>query len=490
MNLNTRAAELKAKLLRGRQGSTPPVAAMASKVENNILSSPGTPLVGGGNADLVDDLIQQYAPPTEQNTNIQGQKTNGSSSIKSIEQPKHLKTTALGSPTLVTKSERQNGTSVGKSLQKKRPSNDSMSEVSEGEIIEDASIIPEKSTPSEPKNPQPPLKTNEKDTFVRRGTGDEEAARSLRRTSQEEFPSATQSVSTTRPQGRRVREDSRDDEQRDNRRRYSTELNDRRPSIPDNRTDSYAYSSRRGSRDQNDIDSRIEVKKDFKRDETKSSLHESKQQEIRKPVVRETKPSLEQVLPHDPDLREWLEITGYHNRDYRDKILIRRRKIAALDAQKAQLLLEMDVEERGGLPAVGGASSLTPAMAPPPAPTTISRRPDIIQSEPESGLERSRVISNKRAYSPPERVESGNLKKIARIEERRIDDRRDSRPRIKDEDEPISLRSSGYGSYRGDRRDEREYDGMCSALFRDRIIGYRLQACGVLVRLTKNRSCT
>jgi len=471
MNLNTRAAELKAKLLRGRQGSTPPVAAMASKVENSTMSSPRTPL--GGNGDLVDDLIQQYAPPTEQNTKKQVQKINGSASTKSIEQPKHLKTTALGSPTLVIKSEGQNGTSMGKNLPKKHPSNDSMSEVSEGEIVEDAAAIPEKPTATEPKNPKLPLKPSDKTVFVRRGPRDEELSKPSPQRApapKEEAHSATRPTSTIRPQVSRVRDASRDDDQRESRRQPPSEIMDRRPSLPDNRVDSYSFNSRRSSRDQTDIDRRTEVKKDPKREETRTSSIQSKQLEITKPVARETKPTLDQILPHDPDLREWLDITGYHNREYRDKILIRRRKIAALDAQKAQLLLEMEVEERGGLPATAGTSSLTAAMAPPPAPTkpppTISKRPDINQSEFEHDNNQNRVISSKRTYSPPENSESGSVKKIARTEERHIDDRRGSRPRVhEEEDEPVGLRSSGYDSYRSDRRDDREYDGMYYDLF-------------------------
>ncbi|OBT59794.1 hypothetical protein VE03_10738, partial [Pseudogymnoascus sp. 23342-1-I1] len=57
-----------------------------------------------------------------------------------------------------------------------------------------------------------------------------------------------------------------------------------------------------------------------------------------KPEPKRT-PTLEALLPY---LREWLEITGYYNAPFRDKILSRRRAIAALDAQRMKLVAEME----------------------------------------------------------------------------------------------------------------------------------------------------
>ena len=474
MNLNTRAAELKAKLLRGRQGSTPPVVAIVPKMDNSTIASPRISLGDKGNGDLVDDLIQQYAPPTDQITKDQVQKANGSSSTKAFEHPKILKQVVLGSPKHVTNPETQNGTSFGKSLDKQLPSNDSMSELSEGEIVEDPAPVLENPTSSAPRTPQLPLKTKDMASLVRRGPRDEELSRPAQYAAKEESSSATRPVSTNIiPQAAHIRDNSRGDTRRDSRRQDSLELNDRRSSLPENRMDSHIYKSLRGSRDHNEIDRRTEVKKDSKRDDARISSQQSKQQEIRNPAVRESKPTLDQVLPYDADLREWLDITGYHNREYRDKILIRRRKIAALDAQKAQLLLEMEIEERGGHPATGGTSSLiNTAMPPPPThvkqPTPIRVRPDINQYGIDSETERNRVASNKRAYSPLERDEPGSLNKIARTEEGRIAERRGSRSRIKDEeDEHRGSRSFGYDPYRSDRHDDLEYAGMYIGFFRE-----------------------
>jgi YTH domain-containing protein 1 len=75
--------------------------------------------------------------------------------------------------------------------------------------------------------------------------------------------------------------------------------------------------------------------------------------------------SLAQLLPVDEDLREWLEITGYHNTEYRGRILNRRRAIVAIDAQKAKLLDEMEIDRREGLLA---ASYIRTSAATRPSP--------------------------------------------------------------------------------------------------------------------------
>ncbi|TQS34346.1 hypothetical protein Golomagni_05273 [Golovinomyces magnicellulatus] len=114
-------------------------------------------------------------------------------------------------------------------------------------------------------------------------------------------------------------------------------------------------------------------------------------------------PTLEDLLPHDVDVREWLEITGYHNKPYRDKILGRRRAIAALDAQREKLIAEIEAEERGGIPVVVPTQLFSSSMLPPPIPNyktgdrigTIS----IAKTSSPAPLERHQIASNKRSYS-------------------------------------------------------------------------------------------
>jgi YTH domain-containing protein 1 len=95
--------------------------------------------------------------------------------------------------------------------------------------------------------------------------------------------------------------------------------------------------------------------------------YERKEESSRKSEVS----TLAQILELDEDLRDWLNYTGYHKTEYRNKVLNRRRAIAALDAQKAKLLEEMELDERRGLQTTD-TSQTAASMLPPPIPTKIS----------------------------------------------------------------------------------------------------------------------
>ncbi|RKF59394.1 hypothetical protein GcC1_175029 [Golovinomyces cichoracearum] len=114
-------------------------------------------------------------------------------------------------------------------------------------------------------------------------------------------------------------------------------------------------------------------------------------------------PTLEDLLPHDVDVREWLDITGYHNKPYRDKILGRRRAIAALDAQREKLIAEIEAEERGGIPVVVPTQPFSSSMLPPPIPNykTGDRIGTISIAKISSPIphERQQIASNKRSHS-------------------------------------------------------------------------------------------
>jgi hypothetical protein len=124
-------------------------------------------------------------------------------------------------------------------------------------------------------------------------------------------------------------------------------------------------------------------------------------------------------LPHDEDLREWLDITGYHDAPKRNKILNRRRAIAALDAQRNKLLAEMEAEERGGLPAAIGSQASTSSMLPPPIPNKVADRIEATLTSVGNSTvdtQRDRVVSNKRPYSdiqdPREEAIGGTVARI------------------------------------------------------------------------------
>lgn len=162
-------------------------------------------------------------------------------------------------------------------------------------------------------------------------------------------------------------------------------------------------------------------------------------------------PTLANVLPHDADLKEWLDITGFHNVPYRSKILNRRRQIAALDAQREQLLAEMAAEERGGLPNLGASQNQSSTMLPPPIPNKTATPPETLAAN--GFKERDRSVSNKRAHSEVEDARDENgAGKMSRLEDR-IPNRRLR------EDEDIDMHpswSSGFDPSRRSSRDELE----------------------------------
>jgi hypothetical protein len=100
-------------------------------------------------------------------------------------------------------------------------------------------------------------------------------------------------------------------------------------------------------------------------------------------------------------LREWLEITGYHNGPYRDKILKRRREIAELDAQRSRLVAEIEADERAGIAVTAGPLNTSSVMLAPPLPNKVAVRADPVQKSDaaESEPYRDYVDSIKRSYS-------------------------------------------------------------------------------------------
>ena len=56
--------------------------------------------------------------------------------------------------------------------------------------------------------------------------------------------------------------------------------------------------------------------------------------------------NLQELLHHDPDLKDWLEITGYFDIEYRGKILADTREIRKLDERKHRLVADIEAERR------------------------------------------------------------------------------------------------------------------------------------------------
>jgi YTH domain-containing protein 1 len=325
-------------------------------------------------------------------------------------------------------------------MESRHHSNGSLSEASEGEIREDAptkSIQPPKSKetqldPKKSKGDEQPSRNPRDDQASKpaynRGPRDDSLSRRLPPTNPKAQPPRTRDE-------RRNEFDSRSDQ------RYQPNYKIERKEYPEPDKRTYL---RRDSRDD-----------EYRRTEP---IAESPREDFnRQAREREQKPpTINDILPHDDDLREWLDITGYHNAPYRNKILNRRRAIAALDAQRDKLLAEMEAEERGGLPVVIGSQTLASSMLPPPIPNKAGGRiepPLTSAGNSTIDTQRDRVVSNKRPYSdvqdPRDEPIGG---KFARTEDRpyshrvKEEDELDfRRPRIKEEeDEYRRPRSSGF----------------------------------------------
>ncbi|CAD6503789.1 BgTH12-05534 [Blumeria graminis f. sp. triticale] len=164
------------------------------------------------------------------------------------------------------------------------------------------------------------------------------------------------------------------------------------------------------------------------------------------PEPRPIFPSLiDESVPHNADLREWLEITGFHDAQYRNKILSRRRAIAALDAQKERLLAEIESEVRGSLPTALRAQLPPSSMLPPPIPRyKAEHQNETITTDtttPPINDDFYRVSSNKRFYSQSQepRIDTGPSK-VARIHEKNYG------PKVREEEIFDDCRSR-FGGY-------------------------------------------
>ncbi|PMD46260.1 YTH-domain-containing protein [Hyaloscypha variabilis F] len=475
--INARAAELKAELLKRREGrgasSTPPISTsgQASKTAARVdtsssLRGPKLPI----NAEMqdqelnVNDLISQYseAKPAA-NASVKQEKTLStptfSNSQRTPKQPEPAKSQApsLGSPTKVTVPA-QNGQSLGlksngKTLGAKHHSNGSVSEASEGEIREDA---PTKSV-------QPP-KVKETQIVPNKSKADEQPARDIRddqapksayyRGSRDNSPPRRPPPTHPKTQPPQWgRDDRRDSYDSRSDQRYQPEQKIERKQYPESEKKAY---TRRDSRDE-----------EYRRAEPIAEPpREDYNRQVREPEQKA--PTLVDLLPHDDDLREWLDITGYHNAPYRNKILNRRRAIAALDAQRDKLLAEMEAEERGGLPVALASQTSASSMLPPPIPTKVpagGRVEPPLTSAGNSTMDsqRDRVVSNKRPYSDvqdPREEPSGG--KIARTDDRpygRVKEEHEPdfrRLRVKEEDDDYRPRSSGFEATRRSSIDPRD----------------------------------
>jgi YTH domain-containing protein 1 len=424
----------------------------------------------------VNDLISQYSESKPAaNASVKQEIPLSSPNVSSAQRiPKHSdpnaksQASSLGSPTKVTtpvKNGTQNGhhnnsSSSGKLLGGRHHSNESVSETSEGEVFEDA---PAKSI--QPQQPQQPKETQLNQNMSK---GDEQLSRTPRHEKatkpvhdlgpRDNSPPSRALASNPKPQLPRSRDERRDELDSRSDRRYRPDYQIERKQYPES-------------------DKRINLRRDSRDEEYRRPepiVDPPREDYSRQPREQEQQaPTLNELLPHDNDLREWLEITGYHNAPYRNKILIRRRAIADLDAQRERLLAEMEAEERGGLPIAIRGQTPASSMLPPPLPNKAGVRTEPTFTPSEKSMvdtQRDRVVSNKRSYSDVQdpRDEPTGVK-VARIDDQpysqriKAEEEMDSRrPRIKEEEVYRRPPSSGFETSRrssidarGDRYDVR-----------------------------------
>jgi YTH domain-containing protein 1 len=456
--LKARAAELKAQLLKGKEAragsATPPVPTSGVVARQNVPvdassslhGSPQTPIAATENHEQeLSDLISQYSDskPTanastkqkdqksETTANLQQASTIPSPSAKSQEP-------SLESPTKVPKPSPNAISAVHsmvKANQSRHPSNGS---ISEGEILEDTPKMP--TPPTEPKQRQSTSKPVTTDDELTRTLGYRPTKTSYGRGPRDESPPRRPPPSNPRGHSQRSYDDRRDEPQPLPERRGLYQPDHKPERKPTSEFEKEPY-QRRSSRDESHH--RTDSNSVQKREGT------NKAAEIPDSFT------LADLLARDEDLREWLDITGYHNAPYRDKILSRRRALAKLDAERKRLLADIEADERSGLPPTSGPQTPASSMLPPPIPNKVGPKTESTLSPMETtdNSKRDRVVSNKRAHSDVDdgrdRSPSG---KTARTDDRG--------PRIKEEEDYDHRRprSSGFGAHRWsstDHRDER-----------------------------------
>jgi hypothetical protein len=424
----------------------------AAEDSSSLRGSPRTPATTAETSEQelnINELISQYAGPKPVADTEMKDDNASLPTLPHSQRPSSLpeptaksQGSSLGSPTKVTKP--SNGKMIGNGLHTKNlgSRHASSGSMSEGEIFEDGAAK-NAMPPTEPKEAITTVKAINKEEPATHKPRDEQPLKTTQsRVLRDTSPSRRALPNNSKSQAPRRLEDRRDetDPRHDRRPHPSDYTNERRP---------YPTESERTPYQRRDI-------RDTSEDHHRSDSKSEKREDMTRPSREARQPTLADLLPHDEDLREWLEITGYHNGTYRDKILNRRRAIAALDAQRNALLAEMEAEERGGVQAIGGLPTPSSAMLPPPIPNKAGDRaePSLKPTTTASETQRDRVVSNKRPYSDGQDHRDESSAKVARTNDRG--------PRIKQQEDADygRPRSSDYDSSRrrsfDDRRDDRD----------------------------------
>jgi YTH domain-containing protein 1 len=382
--LNARAEELKAQLLKSKErakSGTPPIstAVVGSKPSNtadvmkSFRESPRTPGPSSDEAptlshrttaildDDLDDLISQARAAV----NVKMEK---SQSGPAPTQPQHsptLESTMKSQVHSVEPSAKlsKQGTNdsnshskLARQIKGKKESSGDLSDVSEGEIQEDLRTNNRTLQPSagtqETKNT---TGYSEYDEQVLRNPDEQSRKAAYSHETRGTSPYRDVSVPKSRITAPRLS---------DGRHEEAEEILDRRSTQPNDK-----YERKHHKEPDHRPHLRRDIRDGFEDHRKRDIKHYSSKEDV--PSPKQEAPTLAQLLLVDEDLKDWLDVTGYHNAEYRNKILNRRRAIAALDAQKAKLLEEMEIEERGGVPPVINIPVSAAGMLPPPIPSKM-----------------------------------------------------------------------------------------------------------------------
>ncbi|KAF7862853.1 uncharacterized protein EAF02_010402 [Botrytis sinoallii] len=409
--LAAKTAELRARLMKGKEGransATPPVLAPAKQItaiesSSSLQPSPKSP-AQGVNLDEhlrrekeINDLISDYSETKPR----AGPKMNPVAGNGTAKKTPPINTNILsanpqmsGTPTKIKKSTSDragNGFLAESEVRNVR--NGSMSE---GEILDEPS--PKKLPPTEPKGNQFNIKSaNVNDKSLK--PEDERTTRPayVRVKAEEPGPltrrPAPAQAQPSKPEPPRFRDERREDGD------YRPERNpasDHRYEKKSHQDTDKKHHPRRFSRDNNDDYRRPEAAKE----EIKSS--------------RESKPpTLAQVLPHDTDLKEWLDMTQYHDIVHRNKFLKTARALKELEEQKAKLLA--GIQDGQSLVNFNVGNLMNSLIQPQNTPAVA-----------ESTDLHDRLTSNKRNYSEVQDSQGeANYGKVARLEDREHENRR------------------------------------------------------------------
>lgn len=120
------------------------------------------------------------------------------------------------------------------------------------------------------------------------------------------------------------------------------------------------------------------------------------------------------------DLDEWLEITGYHNRQFRQRHIKRHRALAEFEARKAEIEAEIATDDGprppvylAGQPRISAASAMPPPPRPLglPSPVSPDVTADILQRNSKRPLSQENASAS---FEPPNKIQRVGTSNSAR----------------------------------------------------------------------------